>query len=48
MKLFLMDMLKAYKYGLKTLYYHTTRDGATDDLAGKNDDNACADGVCKL
>ena len=48
MKLFLMDMLKAYKYGLKTLYYHTTRDGATDDLAGKKDDNACADGVCKL
>ena len=26
MKLFLMDLLKAYKYGIKTLYYHTTRD----------------------
>ena len=48
MKLFLMDMLKAYKYGVKTLYYHTTRDGASDDLEDKQDDNACADGVCKL
>ena len=48
MKLFLMDMLKAYKYGVKTLYYHTTRDGASDDMEEKQDDNACADGVCKL
>ena len=48
MKLFLMDLLKAYKYGIKTLYYHTTRDGASDELEEKQDDNACADGVCKL
>ncbi len=48
MKLFLMDLLKAYKYGIKTLYYHTTRDNASDDSAEKQDDNACADGVCKL
>jgi ribonucleoside-diphosphate reductase alpha chain len=48
MKLFLMDLLKAYKYGVKTLYYHTTRDGGGDDMAEKEDDNACADGVCKL
>jgi ribonucleoside-diphosphate reductase alpha chain len=47
MKLFLMDLLKAYKYGVKTLYYHTTRDGSGDELE-KDDDNACADGVCKL
>ncbi|MBW5291064.1 MAG: Ribonucleotide reductase of class Ia (aerobic), alpha subunit [Candidatus Ruthia sp. Asou_11_S2] len=47
MKLFLMDLLKAYKYGIKTLYYHTTRDGG-DDWQEKEDDNACADGVCKL
>ena len=49
MKLFLMDLLKAYKYGIKTLYYHTTRDGASDD---QNDnrptDDDCEDGVCKL
>ncbi|MDA8691912.1 ribonucleoside-diphosphate reductase subunit alpha [Candidatus Pseudothioglobus singularis] len=49
MKLFLMDLLKAYKYGIKTLYYHTTRDGASDDqnAAIKGDDD-CEDGVCKL
>jgi ribonucleoside-diphosphate reductase alpha chain len=48
MKLFLMDLLKAYKYGIKTLYYHTTRDGGGTDLVDKQDDDACADGVCKL
>ena len=48
MKLFLMDLLKAYKYGIKTLYYHTTRDGGGDNMLEKEDDNACADGVCKL
>ena len=49
MKLFLMDLLKAYKYGIKTLYYHTTRDGASDDQNAtiKGDDD-CEDGVCKL
>ncbi|KAA0449462.1 MAG: ribonucleoside-diphosphate reductase subunit alpha [Candidatus Thioglobus sp.] len=46
MKLFLMDLLTAYKYGVKTLYYHTTRDGAGDNML--EDDNACSDGVCKL
>ena len=49
MKLFLMDLLKAYKYGIKTLYYHTTRDGATDEQNNaKPGDDDCADGVCKL
>ena len=48
MKLFLMDLLKAYKYGIKTLYYHTTRDGGGENMIEKEDDNACADGVCKL
>jgi len=49
MKLFLMDLLKAYKYGIKTLYYHTTRDGATDSQNNaKPSDDDCADGVCKL
>ena len=49
MKLFLMDLLKAYKYGIKTLYYHTTRDGASDDQNNtKPNDDDCEDGVCKL
>ena len=49
MKLFLMDLLKAYKYGIKTLYYHTTRDGATDKQNNaKSGDDDCADGACKL
>jgi ribonucleoside-diphosphate reductase alpha chain len=30
MKLLLQDLLTAYKLGVKTLYYHNTRDGATD------------------
>ena len=49
MKLFLMDLLKAYKYGIKTLYYHTTRDGASDDQNNnKSTDDDCEDGFCKL
>ena len=49
MKLFLMDLLKAYKYGIKTLYYHTTRDGSSDDQNNsKKGDDDCEDGVCKL
>ena len=49
MKLFLMDLLKAYKYGIKTLYYHTTRDGSSDDQNNnKSIDDDCEDGVCKL
>jgi ribonucleoside-diphosphate reductase alpha chain len=49
MTLFLTDLLKAYKYGLKTLYYHTTRDGATDpNSQNLNKDDDCEDGVCKL
>jgi len=58
MKLFLMDLLKAYKYGIKTLYYHNTRDGASDEqntnkpselaTAGDPGDDDCEDGVCKL
>jgi len=49
MKLFLMDLLKSYKYGIKTLYYHTTRDGASDNQNNnKSTDDDCEDGVCKL
>ena len=31
MKLLLKDLLTAYKLGVKTLYYHNTRDGAADE-----------------
>ena len=31
MKQLLRDLLTAYKLGVKTLYYHNTRDGAVDD-----------------
>ena len=30
MKLLLQDLLTSYKLGVKTLYYHNTRDGADD------------------
>ena len=43
MKLLLQDLLTAYKYGLKTLYYHNTRDGADD-----GQDTGCESGACKL
>ena len=38
MKLLLQDLLYAYKLGVKTLYYHNTRDGASDsqnDMAAR-------------
>lgn len=43
-KLVLQDLLYAYKMGLKTLYYHNTRDGASDN----QEDDGCAGGACKL
>ncbi len=43
-----MDLINAYKYGIKTLYYHTTRDGSGDDMLEKEDEDGCGDGVCKL
>ncbi|MDH2431545.1 ribonucleoside-diphosphate reductase subunit alpha [Pokkaliibacter sp. MBI-7] len=44
MKQLLKDLLTAYKYGVKTLYYHNTRDGAKDDQS----DSGCEGGACKL
>jgi ribonucleoside-diphosphate reductase alpha chain len=44
MKQLLKDLLTAYKYGLKTLYYHNTRDGAKDEQS----DSGCEGGACKL
>ena len=47
MKQLLTDLLTAYKYGLKTLYYHNTRDGADDAQADAPEDD-CASGACKI
>lgn len=47
MKQMLKDLLTAYKYGIKTLYYHNTRDGADDTQADIQDDG-CAGGACKI
>ncbi|MGP9666538.1 class 1a ribonucleoside-diphosphate reductase subunit alpha [Psychrobacter sp. AOP31-A1-22] len=47
MKVLLKDLLNAYKLGVKTLYYHNTRDGANDAQADMEDDD-CAGGACKL
>lgn len=44
MKQLLQDLLTAYKLGVKTLYYHNTRDGAND--AHEEDD--CESGACKI
>ncbi|MGP5058713.1 class 1a ribonucleoside-diphosphate reductase subunit alpha [Psychrobacter celer] len=46
MKTLLKDLLKAYKLGVKTLYYHNTRDGANDAQGDMEDD--CAGGACKI
>ncbi len=52
MKLLLRDLLTAYKFGVKTLYYHNTRDGAKDEqqkggVVVEQDDD-CAGGGCKI
>ena len=46
MKVLLKDLMAAYKMGLKTLYYHNTRDGADD--AQEDLDDGCAGGACKI
>ena len=43
MKQLIQDLLTAYKLGVKTLYYHQTRDGAND---AHEDD--CESGACKI
>jgi len=58
MKLLLGDLMKAYSYGIKTLYYHNTRDGQSDDqISGKTakavvavevEDSDCESGSCKI
>jgi ribonucleoside-diphosphate reductase alpha chain len=51
MKQLLKDLLTAYKFGVKTLYYQNTRDGAEDaqdDLAPSIQDDGCESGACKI
>ncbi|WP_119344430.1 class 1a ribonucleoside-diphosphate reductase subunit alpha [Facilibium subflavum] len=54
MQQLLSDLLIAYKYGLKTLYYHNTRDHAGQTHAQQQevvvDESAddCASGACKI
>ncbi|WP_428636374.1 class 1a ribonucleoside-diphosphate reductase subunit alpha [Shewanella sp.] len=52
MQVLLKDLLTAYKYGVKTLYYHNTRDGASDKYdditAIEKEDDSCAGGACKI
>lgn len=43
-KVILKDILSAYKLGVKTLYYHNTRDGASDG----GQDDGCEGGACKI
>jgi len=46
-KQILKDILTAYKLGVKTMYYHNTRDGADDSQIEVEDDD-CAGGACKI
>lgn len=50
MQVILQDLLKAYKLGVKTLYYHNTRDGAngSSDEVVEVEDESCAGGACKI
>ena len=51
MQQLLKDLLTAYKFGVKTLYYHNTRDGAEDaqdDLVPSIQDDGCESGACKI
>ncbi len=51
MKQLLKDLVTAYKFGVKTLYYQNTRDGAEDvqdDLLPEPQDDGCEGGACKI
>lgn len=45
-KQIIKDLLTAYKLGVKTLYYHNTRDGAADGQM--EEDEGCEGGACKI
>jgi len=46
-KQILQDILTAYKLGVKTMYYHNTRDGASENMIEAEDDG-CEGGACKI
>lgn len=47
MRVLLKDLLTSYRLGLKTLYYHNTRDhSGTDDV--EPEDDGCDGGACKI
>lgn len=51
MKTLIGDLLLAYKLGIKTLYYHNTRDGADDmqeDIKSTIEADDCESGACKI
>lgn len=48
MQQLLKDLLTAYKNGVKTLYYHNTRDGAEDPQGVLAEDDGCEGGACKI
>ena len=50
MKQLIQDLLTAYKLGVKTLYYHNTRDGAEDNQNEVviKEDESCSSGGCKI
>lgn len=45
MQLLLRDLLFAYSLGVKTLYYHNTRDSASENQVT---DDSCSSGACKI
>jgi ribonucleoside-diphosphate reductase alpha chain len=47
MQMLLSDLLTSYKLGLKTLYYHNTRDGSQQNHNQSAEDN-CASGACAI
>ncbi|MBA6337097.1 ribonucleoside-diphosphate reductase subunit alpha [Colwellia sp. BRX8-7] len=46
-KQILKDILTAYKLGVKTMYYHNTRDGASENMLGLEEED-CEGGACKI
>jgi ribonucleoside-diphosphate reductase alpha chain len=46
-KQILKDILTAYKLGVKTMYYHNTRDGASENMIELEDED-CEGGACKI
>ncbi|ARC53610.1 class 1a ribonucleoside-diphosphate reductase subunit alpha [Candidatus Riesia pediculicola] len=50
----LKDLLLAYKYGIKTLYYHNTRDGSdkiqekSESIIENSMDESCSSHACKV